>query len=108
MIKEFLADEKNIAFKTEYPLSVVRRRVVCNDGFSMSVQASQEHYCYPKETRFDGEYETTEVAFVDDGEEEILKPYFNFDEGLYPQVPVEVVDEIITKHGGIMELPDCQ
>lgn len=100
MIKEYLADERNIVTRVE-PVSVVRKYVECKDGTCFSVQASQFHYCFPRETRFDGEYDCVEVKSYTDEEE--LRPYLGDESyNIYFYVPVEVVDKVIEKHGGII------
>jgi hypothetical protein len=78
-------------------------RIVCKDGFSMSVQASESHYCTP---RADADFYThVEVGFPSD-DEESLRPFsewLNDDEesGVYPFVPIQVVLYVINKHGGV-------
>ena len=78
--------------------------VVCTDGFEMSVQASEYHYCSPRETDISGLYRSWEVGFptaVDDA----LIPYCSELEKptdtIYSYVPTAVVDAVIEKHGGL-------
>ncbi|HHX70955.1 MAG TPA: hypothetical protein GX708_23260 [Gallicola sp.] len=75
---------------------IPRPRIVCMDGFSMSVQASEYAYCYPRENKLD-KYETVEVGYT--SEKDILLPN-EYDE-IYAYIPIEIVQEIIEKHGGI-------
>lgn len=83
----------------------IRSRIQCNDGFSISIQASSFHYCNPRRT-FEGPYTELELGYPSCSEE-LLMPYIENDsrepeDTVYPYVPVEVVDEMIQKHGGII------
>lgn len=77
-------------------------RVECVDGFSMSVQASQYHYCTPRQDT--GPYLEMEIGFPS-SEEPLIMPYAEDNERptktVYGYVPTELIDEVITKHGGI-------
>lgn len=83
--------------------SVNRPRVVCTDGFSISVQASENHYCEPREN-FLKEYKTVELGFPSE-EEPLIADYADNSTELtnteYGYVPTELVDKILEKHGGI-------
>ena len=80
-----------------------RPRLFCNDGFSISVQASSFHYCKP---RLDGiqDYESVELGFPS-MEDELINEYaeddWNYTETVYGYVPIDVVEKLIEKHGGI-------
>lgn len=76
--------------------------ITCADGFTMSVQASQLHYCTP---RADGGWHTHfEVGFPTE-REELLMPYAEEPHAptrtVYGWVPAEVIDQVIEKHGGV-------
>jgi hypothetical protein len=71
--------------------------IVCCDGFEFSVQASKHHYCSPRVDNCPS-YDAVEVGFPS-CIEPLLTPFAA--DGVYPQVPVSVVDQIIAKHGGI-------
>ena len=104
-VKEFLAT----TIKThKHPFSdeVIqenRPRLLCNDGFSVSVQASKFHYCSP---RLDGaqDYEAVELGYPSN-EDELINEYaeddWNYTETVYGYVPIEFVEKLIEKHGGI-------
>lgn len=83
--------------------SVNRPRVVCADGFSISVQASENHYCEPREN-FLKEYKTVELGFPSE-EEPMLLDYADDSTDptytIYGYVPTELVDKVLEKHGGI-------
>lgn len=79
-----------------------RPRLLCNDGFSISVQASKFHYCRP---RLDGaqDYEEVELGYPSN-EDELINDYAEDDDytrTVYGYVPIEVVEKLIEKHGGI-------
>jgi len=78
-----------------------RPRVVCADGFSMSVQADEGKYCSPRDDK--GPYTAVEIGFpsaycfyLQDYAEDSSKPT----ETVYGWVPVEQVYLCIDAHGG--------
>ena len=81
-----------------------RPRVKCADGFEISVQASHCHYCDPRE---DGAavYETVELGYPN-MEEPLIIDYAEEPDGplgtVYGYVPVSIVCELVSKHGGII------
>lgn len=81
-----------------------RPHIFCEDGFKMSVQAGETWYCLPRKTLESGEYEAVEVGGLNK-EEELLMPYAEDAKKpiktVYGYVPVEVVDAVIQKHGGL-------
>lgn len=92
-------DELRI-ISTHASILVVREEAVCKDGFSMSVQASETHYCSPRRNGLKlSQYESVEVGFP--SAPEPLLDEFGDDGGVYGWVPVQVVLQIIQKHGGL-------
>ena len=82
-----------------------RPQIVCQDGFAVSVQASGGHYCSPRKNFEDARmYDTMELGYPNMGES-LLLPYaedsYNPTETVYGYVPVEIINEVITKHGGL-------
>ena len=81
-----------------------REKIICADGFEMSVQASKTHYCTPRESGAE-RYEAVEVG-VPWPAEELLMPYCDEPdkptETVYGYVPVATVSIILAKHGGIV------
>ncbi len=79
-------------------------RVVCTDGFTMSVQAGIYNYCDPQETDAP-KYDLVEVGFPT-AKEPMLMPYAEAPEDptgtVYAYVPVELVTNVIVKHGGLV------
>ena len=81
------------------PLPMPRPRVLCADGFSISIQANQWVYCIPRKLLSNCEYTHVELGYASEYEE-LLDEY---KEGpVYPYVPMEVVEKVIEKHGGIV------
>lgn len=82
-----------------------RPRVVCKDGFSISIQASYANYCIPRLT-FSGDYEAVELGYPSK-EEALINDYAedpdNLTSTVYGTVPVELIDKVLEKHGGIID-----
>lgn len=99
-VKEWLA--RPIKMRT-MGIQELRPRLYCNDGYSISVHASEFHYCSP---RINGaqDYESVELGFPSE-EDELINEYadsgFDFTETVYSYVPIEIVEKLIEKHGGI-------
>jgi uncharacterized protein YneR len=107
----------------------VRPRIVCQDGYSVSVQASEHAYCTPRYTQFQNDdgwhvingnywmtgknernfrtvhyvpYEEVELGFPSE-EDELINKYAedeDYTHAVYPYTPVDVVEQLIEKHGG--------
>ena len=82
------------------------KRVECADGFSMSVQAGTANYSTPRSAL--GPYTEVEVGFPSRADY-LLEPYFDGDSnmedptmGVYAWVPVQVVTNVLAKHGGMV------
>ena len=80
------------------------QRVVCADGFSMSVQANESLYCEPRESNA-RRYSAVEVGFPSE-REELLAPWAENPhkptKTFYGWVPSEIVAHVIAKHGGML------
>lgn len=96
-IIEFL--RKYYKTHTRCNLSLIRPRVKCTDGFTMSVQASSNHYCIPREDG-EGYYSAVEVGFPSETEPGLFE--YGSNDDVYGFVPIDVVQEICDKHGGIV------
>lgn len=104
-VKDWL--KKSVRIHTLYDGSVEiqekRPRLCCNDGFSISVQASEFHYCEPQLNGVQ-DYESVELGFPS-VEDELINEYaedcMNYTETVYGYVPIEIVEKLIEKHGGI-------
>ena len=101
---EYIKKTYNISNLGDYR-PYIRSKIQCNDGFSISIQASECHYCNPRAT-FEGPYTELELGYPSCSEE-LLMPYIEDgccepEYAVYPYVPIEVVDKVIKKHGGIV------
>ena len=82
----------------------LNKKIVCADGFEMSVQAHQGGYCTPRMNNAE-RYTAVEVGFPSQIDELLLE--YCEDEGnptetVYGYVPVATVSLVIAKHGGIV------
>ena len=79
-------------------------RLVLANGVSLSIQASEDHYCTPRETLPYSQYIEFEVGFPSE-EIEALMPYCddsdNPTDTVYGYVPLEVLDAYIASVGGV-------
>lgn len=87
----------------------LRKPIYCRDGFAMSVQASREHFCSPRDDY--GPYNGVEVGYPSEWED-LLLPFTdnNTDRTpvicgvtptLYVNVPPSAIRAVIQKHGGM-------
>ena len=83
-------------------------KIVCADGFEMSVQVGFSLYSTPKKVA--KRYTAVEIGFPSEHEpliEEFAETFHQEEEEedytdmVYPYVPVKVVDKVLKKHGGI-------
>lgn len=84
---------------------LTRPQIYCKDGFYMSVQGSDGHYCSPRkvsdyylsmEIGFPSATETDLLEYAEDAEDENTPT-----DTVYGYVPVEIIQSVIDKHGGI-------
>lgn len=95
--KEKTAKNSDNIFAAMMALRENRPEAVCADGFTMSIQASDSHYCRRND---DGSYASVEIGFP--SAFEILLDDYTDDYEVYGYVPLDVVDAVIAKHGGIL------
>jgi hypothetical protein len=73
------------------------------DGFKVSIQASEMHYCTPRQSGLDF-YSSVELGYPTE-REEIIMPYAEDTDDptntVYGYVPIDIVDRMVTRHGGI-------
>lgn len=78
-------------------------RIVCEDGTTLSVQASARHYASPRTNR--GPYKAVEVGFPSVEPpltwEEYAEDWGNPTGTVYAYIPLELVSFYIASHGGI-------
>lgn len=80
-------------------------RLICNDGFSVSIQCSYLHYCTPRSEFDDAQkYTSFELGFPSIADE-LISEYAEDKEyptdTVYAYVPRAVVEQLIKSHGGI-------
>lgn len=84
---------------------LVRPRICCKDGFSISVQGGTEfHYCTPR--KHCNQYIEVELGFP--SAVDILIGEYAEDPSdptgtVYGYIPIEVVESLVEKHGGMVE-----
>ena len=114
-INEFIKNNLKVTTLSEDPLmkhmmtSSRLPHIVCEDGFTMSVQVGYSLYSEPKKVA--KRYSKVEIGYPSDHAPLIEKwaeftPFEDDEEPdytdtVYPYVPVEVVDKVLKKHGGI-------
>lgn len=82
---------------------MVRPRVTCKDGFSISIQANKFAYCSPREDNAKN-YSSVELGYPNTFDE-IIEEYAedtDFTKTVYGYVPVATVDKLLQKHGGVV------
>ncbi len=83
----------------------LRRRTKCADGFTLSIQASETHYCSPREN--EGPWTAVEVGYPSERPEPwgVWVEYAEDPEiptgTVYGWVPVALVRQLIDLHGGV-------
>jgi len=78
------------------------KRVYCQSGFNMSVQASETSYCTPRDNT--GPYTHVEIGFPNAIDEMIIGFAEDSDDPtgtVYGWVPAGLVQALIIKHGGV-------
>ena len=96
---EYMFDRKVI-------MEEVRPRVICADGYSVSMQVGDGLYSEPGEYGADY-YSRVELGYPS-AEDELINDYADdwcdrdYTDTVYPYVPVEIVDKLFDKHGGIV------
>ena len=116
-INEFIKDNLKVTYPADEYSSLKHimttsrlPHIVCEDGFTMSVQVGYSLYSTPKKVA--KRYSAVEIGFPSEPEELIKEwaeflPFGEEDEvpdytdTVYPYVPVKVVDKVLKKHGGI-------
>ena len=93
----------DIVSRMEKKRGTILRRIYCKDGFNFSLQASKYHYCLPKSD--DGPYTHFEIGYPSKRVKDFM-PYItdvkdNPINAVYAFVPNEIVEKVITDHGGM-------
>jgi hypothetical protein len=102
LVNRYLSDFRNVRHWRPESGLIQRRYMRCADGFEMSVQASNSHYCSPRNDF--GPYGSVEVGYPN-RPEALLEPYSDgYGGDVFGWVPVAVIEQIVAKHGGLEEL----
>lgn len=95
-LEEFMDSKRDGGFTRS-----VLPAIECADGFRMSVQASENHYCSPRDAF--GPWTHLEVGFPSQVEP-LLWPYAEspgeWTDTVYIRVPIELVAAVVELHGG--------
>lgn len=92
-VNEFLQKYRRV----KWDMNVTRPRVCCADGYSVSIQAGWGIYSKPQEDA--DTYEMVELGFPSMIDEDLAEYY---DGSICAFVPVDLVDKVMQKHGGIV------
>lgn len=82
----------------------ITKHIECNDGFVISVQASDVHCCEPRRIKA-WPYSEVELGFPSELDE-LIADYANkpdTTETVFAYVPIDIVNQLVEKHGGIKE-----
>ena len=87
-------------------MKALNKSTICNNGTGLSIQASEGHYCSPRND--EGPYTHVEVGFIERDGERITPPdswaefgTCGFPCDVYGEVPIELVWEFIKSNGGV-------
>ena len=116
-INEFIKNNLKVKVLSEDPLmkhmltSTRLPKIVCVDGFEMSVQVGFSLYSTPKKVA--KRYSAVEIGFPSE-REPLIEEYVelgifdtaqgkgvDYTDTVYPYVPVKIVNKVLKKHGGI-------
>ena len=90
-------------------MSNTKPRINCKNGVSLSVQASQDHYCTPRADGFGAwqQYNAVEVGYIERYGESLKPPESwreygdgGFPSSVYGYVPTDLVEAFIKDNGG--------
>ncbi len=103
LLLKLLDPEKRKVDRFGYVFLRQLNKIVCVDGFTMSVQASEAHYCQPRDNK--GPWHTVEVGYP--SEREVLFMTYAEDkkhptDTVYAGIPIDLVVTVIDKHGGMI------
>lgn len=103
IVQQFLEDTYDMKSFRGMETVSLRPRIECKDGYKISMQASDGHYCSPRKNLKDGMYHKVELGYPNQFDE--LIDVYAEEKGsidtVYGYVPIEVVEALIAKHGGL-------
>jgi hypothetical protein len=82
-----------------------RPKIVCMDGFKMSVQGNEMTYSIPKKVAT--EFTAMEIGFPS-AQEDLIMEFIDRlvlepTQSVYGYIPIDLIEKIVEKHGGIDE-----
>ena len=99
--------------KLEEKEGLIKPRIVCNDGFSVSCQAHFGSYCDSRGWETMEDIIDMELGFPSESDSLITpyadKPYYektDLTDTIYPSTPIDVIVNLINAHGGIKKEVD--
>jgi hypothetical protein len=101
-INDYLKANESYIGGRYYRMKTTTAKITCKDGFQISVQASQHHYCEPRED--DGPYTQVECGYPTGPVSEALQEYSEEPDTLntiFAFVPIEIIEAELALHGGI-------
>lgn len=101
-INEYLEMTREVDDDVPFDWINLRPRIVCADGFDVSIQASNSHYCEPRENS--GPYNSVEIGYPSEEVPEWMEYAEDADNPtstVYGWVPIEIVEVVLYQHGGI-------
>lgn len=101
-VREFLRSTYEVVHMGKTDYQVVRPKVICKDGFEISIQAGSTDYSKPKSNLKNGNYKEVELGYPSMPDESIEK--YRGSGNIFLYVPIKVVEALIEKHGGIDRL----
>lgn len=97
-VSEWLQQEINVKRKW------LRPRATCADGFTVSIQASEYHYSKPSLNDAES-YTHVELGYPSAAEDALMSYAESSDRPtgtVYGYVPIEVAEQVVAAHGGIV------
>lgn len=77
--------------------------MICKDGYNVSMQANKFVYCSPRQDNVD-HYDEVELGLPSEHDDLLTDYAEDMSKGqtktIFPYTPVEIVNELIHKHGG--------
>ena len=103
-INEFLKENHRSTMVAGKNFLMTTKRIKCNDGFSISIQANEYSYCKPRQNRA-WPYDAVELGFPS-ALDDLIKDYAEesgTSKTVFGYVPIDAVIQLIEKHGGIKD-----
>ena len=102
-VNDYLVKTRSVRSVGHISMLNVRPRFECKDGFSVSIQASEFAYSTPRSNI--GPYSHVELGYPSEKVDEWMEYAEDEDdptETVYPYIPVELVEQVLEQHGGLV------